>query len=319
MATTNILGFGTAATNELSDAAYSADAQRLSGNIPGVARSQLVNKALHQLSMVAAGVAQYVADRQATNVVDTLTPSQFAAMMALGVQGRLVRILRYTNVSGVQNVSTNGAANTTTGATGYIPSTNMKFCIVDICGGGGGGGGAVNPTAGQVSLGAGGASGGYCRAFFLPASIGGGQTVTVGAGGTATSGAGGGGGGTSSLGALVSAGGGGGGLTGASAAVPTLLGQTTASGAVSGGNLMQVPSVIGIPSVALAATVVGSFGGSGGVTPMAASTNIIGGNSTGVAGNSYGCGGSGVAILNGAGPAAGGVGGSGVVFIYEYE
>lgn len=86
MAVNEILPFGAGASNELTQAAYAADAQRTSGNQPGIARSPLVNKALHQSSTIAAGVAQFIADRQGANVTDTLLPSQVAALLvaALG-------------------------------------------------------------------------------------------------------------------------------------------------------------------------------------------------------------------------------------------
>lgn len=85
-----ILGFGTSATNELTDAAYSADAMRLSGNVPGVARSSLVNKVLHQTSAIVAGIAQYLADRQSADIVDTLTPTQVAALFTANLPNPVV-------------------------------------------------------------------------------------------------------------------------------------------------------------------------------------------------------------------------------------
>jgi hypothetical protein len=81
MSANNIYLFGSAGTNELTTAAYLADAQRASGNQPGVARSQLVNKALHQVSTIAAGVGQFIADRSTTDVVDTLTAQNIADLL----------------------------------------------------------------------------------------------------------------------------------------------------------------------------------------------------------------------------------------------
>lgn len=94
MALNKILGFGTSATNELTDAAYAADAQRLSGNVPGVARSSLVNKALHGLSTMAAGLAQFLADRQGSDIVDTLTPAQVAALLTANLPSQIVGTAR---------------------------------------------------------------------------------------------------------------------------------------------------------------------------------------------------------------------------------
>jgi microcystin-dependent protein len=82
MASNSILQF---AHSELalvqSQAAYAADTERPLGNQPGVARPDFVNKAIKQLATISAGLAQYLADNQGTNVVDTLTPAQIAAML----------------------------------------------------------------------------------------------------------------------------------------------------------------------------------------------------------------------------------------------
>ncbi len=87
MAANNILPFGATASNELSDSAYAAEAQRLTGNQPGKASSKLNNKALHQTSLIAAGIAQFLADRQATDLTDTLTPANIAAMLVAVLTG----------------------------------------------------------------------------------------------------------------------------------------------------------------------------------------------------------------------------------------
>jgi len=73
-------------TNLLTQAEYAADAQRPTGNLPGVARSKLVNKALRQTSLMAAGVAQFIADKQPNDVVDTATPAQIASWLEEAVR-----------------------------------------------------------------------------------------------------------------------------------------------------------------------------------------------------------------------------------------
>lgn len=76
MATNEILQFGNAGvvgTDILSQANYSADAQRPTGHQPGVARAQLENKVLKQASLIAAVIGQLIADGQANNVEDTLS------------------------------------------------------------------------------------------------------------------------------------------------------------------------------------------------------------------------------------------------------
>jgi hypothetical protein len=83
MATNEILPFAATdtGTNLLTQAEYLADSQRPIGNQPGIARAKLVNKAIRQASLLSAGVAQFLADNQVTDLTDVLTPSQISAMM----------------------------------------------------------------------------------------------------------------------------------------------------------------------------------------------------------------------------------------------
>lgn len=80
MATNEILPFASTntGTNLLTQAEYSADSQRVIGHQPGIARSKLENKVLRQASTIAAGLAEFIADWQANNVTDGLTPQQVA-------------------------------------------------------------------------------------------------------------------------------------------------------------------------------------------------------------------------------------------------
>lgn len=91
MATNEILQFAETdtGTNLLTQAEYLADAQRPIGNQPGVARSKLVNKALRQASLIAAGLAEYIADNQANNVTDALTPQNIADYLQAAITGAL--------------------------------------------------------------------------------------------------------------------------------------------------------------------------------------------------------------------------------------
>jgi microcystin-dependent protein len=68
-------------TNLLSQAEYASDPQRPIGNQPGTARSKLVNKVLRQTSAMSAGLAQFLADMQNTDVTDSLNPAQLAAII----------------------------------------------------------------------------------------------------------------------------------------------------------------------------------------------------------------------------------------------
>ena len=86
MATNEILPFAstTAADNLITQANYLADAGniRTVGNVPGIADDRLVNKALRQCSIVVAALGQFVADRQAVNITDSLTVANLATYIA---------------------------------------------------------------------------------------------------------------------------------------------------------------------------------------------------------------------------------------------
>lgn len=91
MATNEILPFASTdtGTNLLTQSEYSVDSQRSTGNQPGIARSKLVNKAMRQATAVTAGVAQYLANKQSTNVVDSLTSAQLATMMENAIAAQI--------------------------------------------------------------------------------------------------------------------------------------------------------------------------------------------------------------------------------------
>lgn len=91
MATNEILRFAETdnGTNLLTQAEYLDDSQRPIGNQPGVARSKLVNKALRQATLIAAGLAEYIADNQANNITDALTPQNIADYLQAAITGAL--------------------------------------------------------------------------------------------------------------------------------------------------------------------------------------------------------------------------------------
>lgn len=88
MATNEILPFASSdtGTNLLTQSEYASDTQRPIGNQPGVARSKLVNKALRQSSLIASGIAEFLADNQSNNITDSLTPQNIADYMAAVVR-----------------------------------------------------------------------------------------------------------------------------------------------------------------------------------------------------------------------------------------
>jgi hypothetical protein len=91
MATNEILPFASTntGTNLLTQAEYTSDAQRSIGHQPGIARSKLENKVLRQASLIAAGVAEFIADYQANNVTDSLTPQNVADYLLAAITANI--------------------------------------------------------------------------------------------------------------------------------------------------------------------------------------------------------------------------------------
>lgn len=91
MATNEILPFATddTGTNLLTQSEYSADSQREIGHQPGIARSKLTNKTMRQTSLLAAGLAEFIADYQANNVTDGLTPQQIADYLQAAITANI--------------------------------------------------------------------------------------------------------------------------------------------------------------------------------------------------------------------------------------
>jgi len=92
MATNNFLPFASTdtGTNLLTQAEYLSDSQRTIGNQVGVARLELVNKALRQSSFVSAATAQYIADTTGLDVLDDGSISTFQSELAqaIGITGK---------------------------------------------------------------------------------------------------------------------------------------------------------------------------------------------------------------------------------------
>jgi hypothetical protein len=211
------------------------------------------------------------------------------------LSGRLIGVQRFTS-SGT-----------------YTPDAGTNSVIVEIQGGGGAGGGCPATAGSQVSVGAGGTSGGYIKHRMTTGFSG--ATVTVGSGGAPSTGAAGGAGGNSAF-AGVTAGGGGGGSAGAAGGTSNA-NNGAAGGSASGGSILNItgnpgggstfsfspnPSIVGNGGL----SVLGS-GGYGGV-------GVAGGAASGFGGGGGGCelGASTAAV-------AGGAGSQGIVIIWEYN
>lgn len=68
-------------TNLLEQAAYLASPNLPIGNQPGVASSQLVNKALRQATYIASQIAQFISNATNTSVLDAATPTTLLSQM----------------------------------------------------------------------------------------------------------------------------------------------------------------------------------------------------------------------------------------------
>ena len=203
----------------------------------------------------------------------------------------------------------------TGGGQTYTPTTNMKYCIIEVVGGGGGGGGCSNNHSTQA--GGGGGAGGYAKKIFAAATIGSSQTITIGAAGAGAAAgfnSGGPGGQTNFGGALlVYATGGGGGGGSASGGY----GTGGAGGVGSNGDF----NTVGCIGTGGSCSDVVSFGGNGGCTYFGGNgqgynayvNSVQGGNAF-----SYGGGGGGGVCGPGASIVGGGNGFAGVCIITEY-
>jgi len=127
MATNEILPFASTntGTNLLTQAEYAADAQRTIGHQPGIARSKLENKALRQASLMAAGLAEFIADYQANNVTDSLTAQQVADYLLAAINANIPVVPdASTTVKGIIELATSSEAQAySSSALAISPST----------------------------------------------------------------------------------------------------------------------------------------------------------------------------------------------------
>ncbi|WP_157810452.1 gp53-like domain-containing protein [Achromobacter ruhlandii] len=111
MATNELLPFASGAgANVLTQAQYVADSQRTSGNVPGVARSALVNKAARQAAFVASMVGAFTSNNSGKDVLDNGDGATFLA----NFQDALLAYMRANaateTLRGVVRLATNAEA-----------------------------------------------------------------------------------------------------------------------------------------------------------------------------------------------------------------
>lgn len=113
-------------TNLESQSDYLVDSDRTTGNQPGIASSQLNNKALRQGTYVASQLAQFIANQSNTSAVDNATPAQFLAQITSVMQyisPKITALLSGTGTFLPTYVFYLASANATVGAT-YSNNSN---------------------------------------------------------------------------------------------------------------------------------------------------------------------------------------------------
>lgn len=223
MAKNEFLPFGTGAgANVLSNDDYQALLARVTGFTNGVAKSEELNSAWRQASVMTAALGQFIADKGMDALDDgdlvTLKTNLVTALDSQSV-GRLLGIKVFT-ASGT-----------------YTPTPRTKPIRCNVGGGGGGGGGTQAVTTTQAAIGGGGSAGAYSESFDVAPST---MAVIVGLGGVSSSTADGTNGGTSSAGSVTAPGGTGGAYGIANSVFP--FGTAPRNSTIgSGGNVVNAP------------------------------------------------------------------------------
>lgn len=91
----------------LSPAEYEADEQRLIGNQTGIARRELVNTALRQVSTGISALAKFIADNQDNNVLDNGDIDAFKLQLEAALE-TLTRTFTASEATSTSDGSTNG-------------------------------------------------------------------------------------------------------------------------------------------------------------------------------------------------------------------
>jgi hypothetical protein len=254
----------------------------------------------------------------------TLSPAAFAIVDESGlicrVGGLTTKDYRLVNAPDASRSILNGT-------TSFTPTAGVTALYVECVGAGGAGGGAAAGTAAaSFGNGGGGGGGGWSSLWATTAVAGAHASIAVGAGGTAgtTGGNAGNGGGdttfTNNAAAAICVGKGGSG--GTSGATQTLLGGGYAGGAggVAGTGDRSIQGEDGdYPIICTVAVATGAVSGKGGKAAMGYGGGgaLIKVGGAGNAGRVYGGGGSG-GLDSAATTRVGGVGGNGIIRIWEY-
>lgn len=338
-------------TNLLSESAYTAAADRVSGNKPGIASSALNNKAVRQATYIASQLAQLTSNITQTDVLDNATPAQLLAQMMMAfmplspvatnhLSGTGNHLLTYYFGTASAN-ATVGATYTNNGSTYTVITTISAGQLLQMTGP------AAPNLSGTLTRLSG--TGDSTIAFYAYRSAISMRVRMVGGGGggqgagTSPGGAGSGGDTTFGNGTTVLTAGGGSGTAGGAASVAGAVGIGVPGGNA-GGNSLVPSGLAGGSAGGSSALGGGGKGGEGGLGTAGATNTGGGGGGTGNGGgttpaghggasgayidvtvvnpfNNYafgvGAGGTAGTAGTGTGAAAGSAGGSGGVWVIE--
>ncbi|WP_175872689.1 hypothetical protein [Burkholderia sp. BCC0397] len=245
--------------------------------------------------------------------------SQIAAAIQtlLGEQpGRVLRTSVYANVGGVQYVSVDGGAPTTTGASSWTALPGTTSIEYEGCGAGAGSSGAGGQGPSTIGLGASGGSGAWGKGR-LTSGFSGTQTIAIGVGGTAGTAAptNGGNGSATTFGTLASWPGGQPSSFVNGVTTPAVVGAGAGAAAPTGCNLFGSGGNAAESGV-FASTSAG-VSGKGGDTPYGAGGASVAAGSAGQAGTGYGSGASGAAVGGSGAGQPGAIGRNGILIVTE--
>ena len=130
MATNEILQFASQDTgsNLLTQTEYEGDAQRVIGHQPGIARSRLENKVLRQTSLMAAGLAQFMAANQSGDITDGLSAQDIADALNMSLENKIAAI----GAGGITTLQCEAAYQNT-----YFDQSDFKGIALELTTGGG--------------------------------------------------------------------------------------------------------------------------------------------------------------------------------------
>ena len=129
-----ILEFGEDSTNVLAQVDYSADAGRLAGRVPGLARSALNNTALRQVTRFCRGLAQFIAEHYEPGVVDDGDVAKIVAGMEAAIEALVLAFApspgqATTAAQGIVELATNAEAVTGTDTLRAVTPAGLTAAI----------------------------------------------------------------------------------------------------------------------------------------------------------------------------------------------